>query len=98
MKPKIHSIAPIHPGEMIKEDFLSDYGITQYALAKALKIPHSRVTDIVKGRRGITADTALRLARYFQNSAEFWLNLQAEYDLRTADAKRIEAEVQPHAA
>ncbi|MEN9637206.1 MAG: addiction module antidote protein HigA family [Verrucomicrobiota bacterium] len=98
MKPKIHSIAPIHPGEMIKEDFLSDYGLTQYALAKALKIPHSRVTDIVKGRRGITADTALRLARYFQNSAEFWLNLQAEYDLRTADAKRIEAEVQPHAA
>lgn len=83
---------------MIKEDFLSDYGLTQYALAKALKIPHSRVTDIVKGRRGITADTALRLARYFQNSAEFWLNLQAEYDLRTADAKRIEAEVQPHAA
>jgi len=98
MKPKIHSIAPIHPGEMIKEDFLSDYGLTQYALAKALKIPHSRVTDIVKGRRGITADTALRLARYFQNSAEFWLNLQAEYDLRTADVKRIEAEVQPHAA
>ncbi len=98
MKPKIHSITPIHPGEMIKEDFLSDYGLTQYALAKALKIPHSRVTDIVKGRRGITADTALRLARYFQNSAEFWLNLQAEYDLRTADAKRIEAEVQPHAA
>ena len=98
MKPKIHTIAPIHPGEMIKEDFLSDYGLTQYALAKALKIPHSRVTDIVKGRRGITADTALRLARYFQNSAEFWLNLQAEYDLRTADAKRIEAEVQPHAA
>ena len=56
------------------------------------------LTDIVKGRRGITADTALRLARFFQNSAEFWLNLQAEYDLRTADAKRIEAEVQPHAA
>ena len=98
MKPKIHSIAPIHPGEMIKQDFLADYGLTQYALAKALKIPHSRITDIVKGRRGITADTALRLARFFQNSAEFWLNLQVEYDLRTADAKKIDAEVQPHAA
>ena len=83
---------------MIKEDFLADYGITQYALAKALHIPHSRVTDIVKGRRGITADTALRLSRYFGNSAEFWLNLQAEYDLRMADSKRIEAEVAPRAA
>ena len=83
---------------MIKEDFLADYGITQYALAKALHIPHSRVTDIIKGRRGITADTALRLSRYFGNSAEFWLNLQAEYDLRMADSKRIEAEVAPRAA
>jgi len=98
MKTKIRAIAPWHPGEMIKEDFLADYGITQYALAKALHIPHSRVTDIVKGRRGITADTALRLSRYFGNSAEFWLNLQAEYDLRMADAKRIEAEVAPRAA
>jgi addiction module HigA family antidote len=98
MKTKIHRIAPIHPGEMIKEDFLADYGLTQYALAKALKIPHSRITDIIKGRRGISADTALRLARYFRNSAEFWLSLQAEYDLRTADARRIEAEVRPHAA
>ena len=65
---------------------------------KALRIPHSRVTDIIKGRRGITADTALRLSRYFGNSAEFWLNLQAEYDLRMADSKRIEAEVAPRAA
>jgi addiction module HigA family antidote len=83
---------------MIKEDFLADYGLTQYALAKALHIPHSRVTDIIKGRRGITADTALRLSRYFGNSAEFWLNLQAEYDLRMADSKRIESEVAPRAA
>jgi addiction module HigA family antidote len=98
MKTKIPSIAPWHPGEMIKEDFLADYGITQYGLAKALHIPHSRVTDIIKGRRGITVDTALRLSRYFGNSAEFWLNLQAEYDLRVADRKRIEAEVTPRAA
>jgi addiction module HigA family antidote len=98
MNTKSRAIAPWHPGEMIKEDFLADYGLTQYALAKALRIPHSRVTDIIKGRRGITADTALRLSRYFGNSAEFWLNLQAEYDLRMADAKRIEAEVAPRAA
>ena len=98
MNTKFRAIAPWHPGEMIKEDFLADYGISQYALAKALHIPHSRVTDIVKGRRGITADLALRLSRYFGNSAEFWLNLQTEYDLRMADSKRIEAEVSPRAA
>jgi addiction module HigA family antidote len=98
MNTKSRAIALWHPGEMIKEDFLADYGLTQYALAKALHIPHSRVTDIIKGRRGITADTALRLSRYFGNSAEFWLNLQTEYDLRMADAKRIEAEVAPRAA
>ena len=98
MNKKSRAIALWHPGEMIKEDFLADYGLTQYALAKALHIPHSRVTDIIKGRRGITADTALRLSRYFGNSAEFWLNLQTEYDLRMADAKRIEAEVAPRAA
>ncbi|MFA5263714.1 MAG: HigA family addiction module antitoxin [Opitutaceae bacterium] len=91
-------IKPWHPGELIKEDFLADYGLTQYALAKELKIPQSRLTEIIKGRRGITADTALRLARYFGNSPEFWLNLQADYDLRTADRKKIENEVHPRAA
>lgn len=92
------SIRPWHPGEVIKDDFLSDYGLTQYALAKALKIPHSRLTAIIQGKRSITADTALRLARYYGNTAQFWLGLQAEYDLRTADAKQIEAEVLPRAA
>lgn len=98
MSTKKQTIAPWHPGEILKEDWLADYGLTQYALAKALKIPHSRLTDIIKGRRGITADTALRLARFYGNSAAFWLNLQADYDLRTADAARIAAEVQPRAA
>ncbi len=95
---KTNRIAPMHPGQMIKEDFLSDYGLTQYALAKALKIPQSRMTEIIKGRRGITADTAARLARYFGNSAGFWLNLQADYDLRMIDEKNIAREVVPHAA
>ena len=89
---------PMHPGEMIKEDFLADYGLTQYALANALKIPHSRLTDIIKGRRGITADTALRLARFFGNSAGFWMNLQTNYDLQMADAEEIGHEVKPLAA
>ena len=88
-------IPPMHPGEMIKEDFLNDYGLTQYALANALNIPHSRMTEIIAGRRGISADTALRLGRFFGNSPEFWLNLQAQYDLRTADAKRVRSEVVP---
>lgn len=98
MKTKVHALRPWHPGEIIKEDWLLDYGLTQYALAKALNIPHSRLTDIIKGRRGITADTALRLARFYGNTAAFWLSLQADYDLRTADAEKIAAEVQPRAA
>jgi len=88
----------MHPGEMIKEDFLADYGLTQYALAKALKIPHSRLTDIIKGRRGITADTALRLARFYGNSAGFWMNLQTNYDLQLANAEKIGREIEPLAA
>lgn len=88
----------MHPGQMIKEDFLGDYGLTQYALAKALKIPQSRLTEIIKGRRGITADTAVRLGKFFGNSPGFWLNLQTEYDLRMVDAKRIAQEVSSIAA
>lgn len=89
------SIRPWHPGEVIKEDFLSDYGLTQYALAKALNIPHSRLTAIIQGKRSVTADTAARLARYFGNEAQFWLGLQAEFDLRSLNKKQIEAEVAP---
>jgi addiction module HigA family antidote len=93
MNPK--TIRPWHPGEIIKEDFLADYGLTQYALAKALHIPQSRLSSIINGRRSITADTAARLGRFFGNSAQFWLGLQSLYDLETLEMDKIEAEVEP---
>jgi addiction module HigA family antidote len=80
-------IPPPHPGETIREDILKPLGMSVNQLAKALGITAARLNDIVRGRRGITADTALRLARYLGTSAEFWLGLQLEYDLRTAEAK-----------
>jgi addiction module HigA family antidote len=76
--------APVTPGEMLKEEFLADYGLSQNQLAKAIGISPNRITDIVNDRRRITADTALRLSLYFGNSAEFWLNLQSHYDLKIA--------------
>ena len=94
-------IPPTHPGEILKEDFLGPLGISVYALAKALGVPRSRVNDIARGRRAITADTALRLARYFGTTPEFWVNLQARYDLEVAKETvrdRVEAEVSPRAA
>ncbi len=94
-------VPPSHPGEILREDFLEPMGISVYALANAIKVPRSRVNDIVRGRRAITADTALRLARYFATSPEFWINLQAHYDLEVAkdtSRRRIEKEVEPHAA
>lgn len=87
-----------HPGEILQTEFLEPMGITQYRLAMDLKIPHSRVTAIIRGRRAITPDTALRLSRYFGTSAEFWIGLQQEYDLRKARAesgKDIESQVTP---
>lgn len=74
-------IAPIRPGEPLSEDFLAEMGITQYRLAKDIDVPRVRISEIVNGRRAITADTALRLGHYFGNSPRFWLNLQAQYDL-----------------
>ena len=94
-------IRPTHPGEILREDFLEPMHVSVYALAKALKVPRSRVNDIVLARRALTADTALRLARYFGTSAEFWINLQAHYDLEVAKERlrgRIEKEVEPRAA
>jgi addiction module HigA family antidote len=91
----------IHPGEILRHDFLQPMKISVYTLAQAIKVPRSRVNDIVLGRRGITADTAFRLARYFGTSPEFWINLQGRYDLDAADRKlrrRIEREVTPRAA
>ena len=92
---------PIHPGEILREEFLVPLAMTAHALSQAIRVPATRVNDIVNGRRGVTADTALRLARYFGNSPEFWLNLQAAHDLRVAEreaAARIEREILPRAA
>lgn len=77
-------IPNIHPGEVLREEFLKPLGITPYKLAKATHIPATRISEIVKERRGISADTALRLGKYFGTSAEFWLGLQKEYELREA--------------
>jgi addiction module HigA family antidote len=90
-----------HPGETIREDFLKPLGMSVNRLALELRVPATRMTEIVHGRRGITADTALRLARYFTTTPKFWLNLQASYDLAiTAElkAQEIERTVHPHAA
>ncbi len=72
---------PVHPGEVLLEDFLKPLGLTQYRLAKATSVPPRRINEIVHGVRGITADTALRLARFFETSEQFWLNLQNRHDL-----------------
>lgn len=76
--------APVTPGEMLKEEFLEEYGLSQNRLAKAIGISPNRITEIVNNRRRITADTALRLALYFGNSPEFWMNLQSNHDLKMA--------------
>jgi addiction module HigA family antidote len=92
---------PIHPGEILREEFLAPLEMTAHALSQAIRVPATRADDIVNGKRGMTADTALRLGRYFGNSPEFWLNLQASCDLRTAEREataRIEREVSPREA
>src|SRR6266496_4117142 len=94
-------LPPVHPGGILRDDFLTPMGISVYELANAIKVPRSRVNDIVLGRRAITTDTALRLGRYFGTTPEFWINLQARYDLEVADRtlrRRIEREISPRAA
>ncbi|WP_420130375.1 HigA family addiction module antitoxin [Longimicrobium sp.] len=89
-------LAPIHPGEVLMEDFLVPLGLSQYRLAQDLSVPPRRINEIVHGKRAITADTALRLARYFGTSEQFWLNLQSRYDLeveRDRLGARLEEEV-----
>lgn len=89
---------PLHPGEMLREEFMKPLGLSANALAIALRVPVTRISEIVRERRGITADTALRLARYFNMSAEFWMRLQMDYDLESAsDAERaaIREEIRP---
>ena len=100
MKPK-NRMRPIHPGEILREDFLKPLEMSPHALAMALHVPASRINDIVLERRGVTLDTALRLARYFGGDAQSWLNLQNAYDLKLAKNElepRIIKEVVPIAA
>jgi addiction module HigA family antidote len=80
-----NGMRPIHPGEILREEFLVPLNLSANALAIALGVPAPRINDVARERRGITADTALRLARYFGTSAEFWMGLQADYDLRIAE-------------
>ena len=97
----MNKMRPIHPGEVLREEVLEPLGLTAHALAQALRVPAPRVNEIVRERRGVSPDTALRLARHFGTTPQFWLNLQASYDLkiviREAGAK-IEREVEPRAA
>ncbi len=101
MRKRAKLLPPIHPGEVLREDFMAPLGLSMNKLALALRIPVTRVAEIIHERRGITADTALRLARYFNTTPHFWLNLQTDYELEVAREQRlraIERAVQPMAA
>ena len=94
-------LPPVHPGEILRDEFLTPMELSVYRLAQAIKVSRPRLNDIVLGRRGITTDTALRLGRYFGMTPEFWINLQTRYDLDVAERttrRQIEREVVPHAA
>ncbi len=93
-------IPPVHPGEVLLEDFLKPMNITQYRLAKSIGVPQRRIGEIVAGKRAITADTALRLARFFGTDAQSWMNLQTHYDLVIAEqslSDRLDREILIHA-
>ena len=95
---KSEKLPPIHPGEILREDFLKPLGISMNRLALALRVPVTRVAEIVHQRRGITPDTALRLGRYFNTSARFWMNAQSSYDLEVAEDElqaTVERDVRP---
>lgn len=94
-------IPPVHPGEILLEEYLRPHDLSVYALARVTSMPRTRLNDIIRGRRGISADTALRLARYFRTDAQSWLNLQNRYDLEMAQdalGDRLDREVTPRAA
>ena len=96
--PLLNGMRPVHPGEVLLEDYIKPLGISVNALSKALHVPYSRLREVVDGNRGVSADTALRLERYFGSEAQGWLNLQAAYDLRVAEklsAKVIFKEISP---
>ena len=93
-----NKMRPIHPGEILREEFLATIGMSANALAVKLHVPAPRINDIVRERRAVTPDTALRLARYFDTTAQFWLNLQSSFDLKQAECEiggRIAKEVRP---
>ncbi len=97
--PKNH-MRPVHPGEVLREDYLLPLGMSPHALALALKVPASRINDIVLERRGVTVDTAMRLVRFFGGDVQSWMNLQTAYEIKTAEAtlaRRIAQEVTPMA-
>lgn len=101
MQKKGRRLPPVHPGEILREDLLKPLGISINRLGRDLRVPVTRMSEIVNGRRGITADTALRLARYFGTTAVFWMNLQASFDLDVAQrvsADRIARDVHPREA
>lgn len=96
-----NNMRPIHPGEILREEYLEPLGMTANALSIHLRIPSPRINDIVREKRGITTDTALRLARYFNTTAQYWLNLQTSYELKLAESEvgnQIKQEIQPLAA
>ena len=91
-------LKPVHPGEILREEFMAPLGLSMNKVAMALRVPVTRIADIVNQRRGITADSALRFARYFRNSPAFWMNLQTRYDLEVAEdeiARQVQRDVQP---
>ena len=101
MQKKARRLPPVHPGEVLREELLVPLAISINRLGRDLRVPVTRMSEIVNGRRGITADTALRLARYFETTPEFWMNLQAAYDLdvaQRASADRIARDVNPREA
>lgn len=94
-------LPPVHPGHFLRDEFLEPLELSVYALAKALNVPRPRLNEVVRGRRSLSTDTALRLARYFGTSPEFWINLQTRYDLDVAERtlrRTIDREVKPRAA
>ena len=98
--PKRPQRTPLHPGEILREQFMAGFGVSINRLARDLRVPPTRISEIVNERRAVTPDTALRLGRYFRTSAEFWVNLQGAYDLDVArdSLRQIEADVHPIAA
>jgi addiction module HigA family antidote len=97
----MRDLPPVHPGEQLREEFMVPMAITAYRLAKDIGVPVTRIQEIVAERRSITGDTALRLGRYFGTTAEFWLNMQRDFELESAAEKlgdRLEVEVKPRAA